>query len=89
VITRDGEPGMSYVSQEAAYEVAVAEAAGDLRTGHEIRKEVVGGAYDRLGDNSLRPPARMGCRRPAEIRPNPKNSAAPPATIAARVVAPG
>ena len=31
-VTRDGEPGMSYVSQEAAYEVAVAEASGDLRT---------------------------------------------------------
>ena len=39
LVTRDGEPGMSYVSQEAAYEVAVAEAAGDLRTGHEIRRE--------------------------------------------------
>ena len=43
---------MSYVSQEAAYEVAVAEAAGDLRTGHEIRIEVVGGAYDHAGDGS-------------------------------------
>ena len=55
LVTRDGEPGMSYVSQEAAYEVAVAEASGDLRTGHEIRIEVVGGAYDRLGDDSHRP----------------------------------
>jgi hypothetical protein len=55
LVTRDGKPGMSYVSQEAAYEVAVAEAAGDLRTGHEIRIEVVGGAYDRLGDGSHRP----------------------------------
>jgi hypothetical protein len=35
LVTRDCEPGMSYVSQEAAYEVAVAEASGDLRTGHE------------------------------------------------------
>jgi hypothetical protein len=43
---------MSYVSQEAAYEVAVAEAAGDLRTGHEIRIEVLGSAYNRLGDGS-------------------------------------
>ena len=51
-VTRDGEPGMSYVSQEAAYEVAVAEAAGDLRKGHEIRIEVVGDAYDRAGDGS-------------------------------------
>jgi hypothetical protein len=57
LITRDGEPGMSYVSQEAAYEIAVAQAAGDLRTGHEIRIEVVGGAYDRLGDGSHRPVA--------------------------------
>jgi hypothetical protein len=53
-VTRDGEPGMSYVSQEAAYEVAVAEAAGDLRNGEEIRIEVVGGAYDRAGDVSRR-----------------------------------
>lgn len=51
-VTRDGEPGMSYVSQEAAYEVAVAEASGDLRTGHEIRIEVVGKACERLGDES-------------------------------------
>jgi hypothetical protein len=50
LVTRNGEPGMSYVSQEAAYEVAVAEAGGDLRTGHEIRIEVLGSAYDRLGD---------------------------------------
>lgn len=43
---------MSYVSQEAAYEIAVAEAAGGLRTGHEIRIEVLGSAYKRLGDGS-------------------------------------
>ena len=52
LVTRNGEPGMSYVSQEAAYEVAVAEAAGDLRTGHELRIEVLGSAYKRLGDGS-------------------------------------
>jgi hypothetical protein len=51
-VTRDGEAGMSYVSQEAAYEVAVSQAAGDLRTGREIRIEVVGDAYDRAGDGS-------------------------------------
>jgi hypothetical protein len=57
LVTRDGEPGMSYVSQEAAYEVAVAEAAGDLRTGHEIRIEVVGGgdgSSEPIGDNPAR-----------------------------------
>ncbi len=52
LVIRDGEPGMSYVSQEAAYEVAVAEAAGDLRTSYEIRIEVLGSAYKRLGDGS-------------------------------------
>ena len=55
LVTRDGEPGMSYVSQEAAYEVAVAEASGDLRTGHEVRIEVLGSAYNRLGDGSPTP----------------------------------
>ena len=44
------QPGCGTVSQEAAYEVAVAEAAGDLRTGSEIRIEVLGSAYDLLGD---------------------------------------
>lgn len=57
-VTRDGEPGMAYVSQEAAYEVAVSAAAGDLRTGHEIRIEVVGDAYDRAGDGSEDPTGR-------------------------------
>ena len=37
LVTRDGQPGMSYVSQEAAYEVACSEAAGDLRIGHAGR----------------------------------------------------
>ena len=46
------EPGMSCVSPEAAYEVATAEAAGDLRTGNEIRIEVLGSAYSRAGDGS-------------------------------------
>jgi hypothetical protein len=52
LVTRDGEPGMSYISQEAAYEVAVAEASGELRNGHEVRIEVVGNAYDCAGDGS-------------------------------------
>lgn len=58
LVTCDGEPGMSYISQEAAYEVAVAEAAGDLRTGHEVRIEVVGNAYDRAGDGSDSAPSK-------------------------------
>lgn len=35
-LTRNGEPVMSYATQEAAFEVAVGEAGGDLRTGHDI-----------------------------------------------------
>jgi hypothetical protein len=52
LVTRDGEPGISYVSQEAAYEVATAEAAGDLGTGNEIWIEVLGSADSRAGDGS-------------------------------------
>jgi hypothetical protein len=52
LVTCDGQPGMSYVSQEAAFEVAVAEASGALRTGKEVRIEVVGDAYNRAGDGS-------------------------------------
>jgi hypothetical protein len=43
---------MSYVLQEAAYEVAVSAAAGDLRAGHEVRIGVVGNAYNRTSDGS-------------------------------------
>ena len=39
-VARDGVPGMSYVSQEAAFEIAVAEAEADLRSGHEITLDV-------------------------------------------------
>ncbi len=36
-VSRDGKPaGMSYLTQEAAFEVAVGEAGGDLRSGHDI-----------------------------------------------------
>jgi hypothetical protein len=45
---------MSYVSQEAAYEVALSAAAGDLRAGHEVRIGVVGNAYNRTSDGSSR-----------------------------------
>ena len=60
LVTRDGQPGMSYVSQEAAYEVACSEAAGDLRIGHEIRIEVVGNAYSRAV-------TALGCRSPGPL----------------------
>ena len=59
LVTRDGQPGMSYVSQEAAYEVACSEAAGDLRIGHAIRIDVVGNASSRAGDGSRLP--EPGC----------------------------
>jgi hypothetical protein len=52
LVTCDGQPGMSYVSQEAAFEVAVADASGALRTGHEVRIDVLGNAYGRAGDES-------------------------------------
>ena len=53
-ISRDGKPGMSYVTQEAAFEVAIGEAGGDLRSGHDVVIEVVAatersGATDRGG----------------------------------------
>jgi hypothetical protein len=50
-----GDAQLRTISQEVAYEVAVSEAAGDLRTGCEIRIEVVGLAYDRLGDEPAAP----------------------------------
>ena len=52
LVTRDGVPGLSYISQEAASEVAMAEAAGDLRTGNVIRIEVVGEPTTVLGDET-------------------------------------
>lgn len=53
-VAREGKPGMSYVTQEAAFEVAVGEAGGDLRSGHAILIEVLpatapAGARDRGG----------------------------------------
>jgi hypothetical protein len=48
----DGQAGMAYISQEAAFEVAVSSATGELRKGNEVRIEVVGLAYDRAGDGS-------------------------------------
>ncbi len=55
-LSRDGKPaGMSYMTQEAAFEVAVGEAGGDLRSGHTILIEVnaatdPAGAHDRGGE---------------------------------------
>ena len=53
-VTRNGAYSMSYATQEAAYEVAVGEAGGDLRSGHDVVIEVIHatdpvGAHDRGG----------------------------------------
>jgi len=67
LVTRDREPGMSYISQEDAYEVAVAEAGGDLRTGHEIRIESWAGTIVRATGHATlsptTPPANRSLRR--------------------------
>jgi hypothetical protein len=55
----DGQAGMAYVSQEAAFEVAVSAASGELRKGNEVRIEVVGVAYDRAGDGSKGEPGAV------------------------------
>lgn len=48
-VTRDGRPAeMTYLTQEAAFEVAFGEAGGDLRSGHDIVIEV-DAATDRAG----------------------------------------
>ncbi len=48
-VTRDGDDvGMSYLTQEAAFEAAAGEAGGDLRSGHSIVIEV-SPATDPLG----------------------------------------
>ena len=55
-LSRDGKPaGMSYLTQEAAFEVAVGEAGGDLRSGHDVVIQVSAptdpaGARDRGGE---------------------------------------
>lgn len=60
-LTRDGRPlGMTYLTQEAAFEVAVGEAGGHLRSGRDVVIEAsavtdLAGAYDRGGE-----PARGG-----------------------------
>ncbi len=51
-VARDGVPGMSYLSQEAAFEIAVAEAEADLRAGHEITLEVRTRLSDPVDDRS-------------------------------------
>jgi hypothetical protein len=53
-LTREGKLGMNYMTQEAAFEVAIGEAGGDLRSGHDIVIEVTAaterdGARDRGG----------------------------------------
>ena len=39
-LTRNGKLGMNYLTQEAAFEVAIGEAGGDLRSGDDIVIEV-------------------------------------------------
>jgi hypothetical protein len=36
VVSRNGEPGASYVTAEAAFEVAVAQSSTEMRSDHEI-----------------------------------------------------
>ncbi|MBV9567163.1 MAG: hypothetical protein JO172_03415 [Hyphomicrobiales bacterium] len=40
VVTRNGEPGAEYASEEGAFEAAVLGATNDLRAGDEITIEV-------------------------------------------------
>jgi len=48
-LTRDGKPAeMTYLTQEAAFEVAVGEAGGDLRSGHDV-SILAEAATDRAG----------------------------------------
>ena len=47
-VTRQGQISMTYVTQEAAFEAAAAEAGGDLRSGHDIVIQV-GAAADPQG----------------------------------------
>lgn len=53
-VSRNGGLGMGYATQEAAFEVVMGEAGGDLRSGHDVLIEVraatdPGGARDRGG----------------------------------------
>ena len=45
-VAKDGEVSMTYVTKLAAYEVAVSEAAGDMRYGHEVVIRVEGSGRD-------------------------------------------
>ena len=47
-VARQGEVSMTYVTQEAAFEAAVLQAGGDLRSGHDIVIQV-GAATDPRG----------------------------------------
>lgn len=42
-LTREGRTNMTYATRSAAYEVAVAEAEGDLREGRDVVIEVLCG----------------------------------------------
>jgi hypothetical protein len=56
-VARDGRRGMNYASRSAAYEVAVAEAEGDLRQGRDVVIEVL------CGDESASQDTRPGVAR--------------------------
>ncbi len=51
-VARQGEVGMTYVTQEAAFEAAALQAGGDLRSGHDIVIRV-GAAKDPRGAADL------------------------------------
>jgi hypothetical protein len=54
-LARDGRMSMNYASRSAAYEVAVAEAEGDLRQGRDVVIEVLCG--DEYARENARPEA--------------------------------
>jgi hypothetical protein len=60
-ITRDAEQGASYVSPAAAFEIAVSQASGDLRSGHAVVISIettLTGAVDRESATSGRSPTK-------------------------------
>jgi predicted nucleotidyltransferase len=54
-ILRDGQTAMSYLTREAAFEVAVSKASGDVRSGHDVVIEVRSPANDGVDSATLPP----------------------------------